>query len=111
MAFAGEDERSMAAYREQVALPADASAVAALSPRYVSPLLGELRVIREPGATWFDFGAWRSEVASSVDEEGRTVFTTISPGVQGYSFVVSRENDRAALSLLGALNHSFVAGP
>lgn len=112
MAFAGEDERSMAAYREQVALPADAAAAAVLSPRYVSPLLGELRVTRESGATWFDFGAWKSEVASSVDEEGRTVFTTISPGVQGYSFVVSWEDGRAALNLIGsAQSHGFVAEP
>lgn len=112
MAFAGEDERSMAAYREQVTLPADPAAAALLSPRYVSPSLGDLRVRREAGATWFDFGAWGSEVASSVDEEGRVVFTTISPGVQGYSFVASTGSGVAELMLQsGSQPHRFVAVP
>lgn len=112
MTFAGEDARSMAAYREQVTVPADPAAAALLSPRYVSPSLGDLRVRREAGATWFDFGAWGSEVASSVDEEGRVVFTTISPGVQGYSFVASTGSGVAELMLQsGSQPHRFVAVP
>jgi hypothetical protein len=36
----------------------------------------------------FDFGEWKSEVASRRNPDGTTSFITISPGVSGFEFVV-----------------------
>ena len=38
--------------------------------------------------TVFDFGEWQSEVASRRNPDGTTSFITISPGVNGFEFVV-----------------------
>ena len=58
--------------------------------RYASPALGEIAVGRDGELTEFDFGEWKSEVASRKNPDGTTSFITIAPGRQGFEFVVGR---------------------
>jgi hypothetical protein len=41
------------------------------------------------GQMVFDFGVWRSRVASRKNDDGTISFLTIDPGVGGYEFVVT----------------------
>ena len=36
----------------------------------------------------FDFGEWKSEVASRKNPDGTISFITLAPGAQGFAFVV-----------------------
>jgi CubicO group peptidase (beta-lactamase class C family) len=77
----------LAADRELLTVPADGEAAAKLSGHYVNAALGSIDVIREEGRTWFDFGEFRSEVASRVNPDGSVSFLTIDPGEDGFEFV------------------------
>lgn len=84
--FAILDRAAVAEERERLTVPADRAAAAVLATEYRSAALGTLRVDREGERIWFDFGGWRSEVASLADGRGGTSFITISPGLAGYVF-------------------------
>jgi hypothetical protein len=78
----------LAAERERFTVPADAAAAAGLAARYKNAALGEIAVSHDGSATRFDFGEWKSEVASRKNPDGTTSFLTIVPGMTGFEFVV-----------------------
>ncbi len=83
----------IAADRKLLTVPADFDEVAKLAPRYRNDALGEIAVTMGgvPSVfvpTVFDFGEWRSEVASRRNPDGTVSFVTITPGVLGFEFVV-----------------------
>ncbi len=81
---------ALAAERKLLTFPADAAESAKLGARYTNAALGEIQVSRENGATIFDFGEWRGEVASRKNPDGSVSFLTTSPGAAGLDFVVGR---------------------
>lgn len=85
---------SLAADRKLLTVPADAGEAGKLAPYYRNEALGEIAVIRERGATAFDFGEWRSQVASRRNPDGTVSFITISPGAGGFEFVVGGGDTR-----------------
>lgn len=78
----------IAADRKTLVVPANAQDAAKLGTRYSNAALGELTVQRTGPKTVFDFGEWKSEVASRRNPDGTMSFITISPGVSGFEFVV-----------------------
>ena len=78
----------IAAERKLLTVPADPSESAKLAPRYASAALGEIAVTRANGATTFDFGEWKSEMASKKNPDGSISFITTAPGISGFEFVV-----------------------
>jgi hypothetical protein len=56
----------------------------------VNPALGEIEVSRSGGATVFDFGEWRSPVASRKNPDGTVSFLTTATGIDGLEFVVRK---------------------
>lgn len=78
----------LAADRELLTVPADDDAASKLGTHYENEALGGIDVIRGGGRTWFDFGEFRSEVASRVNPDGSISFLTIDPGEDGFEFVV-----------------------
>jgi CubicO group peptidase (beta-lactamase class C family) len=87
----------LAAERKLLTVPADPAEVGVLAKRYVNDALGDITVIQESGATLFDFGEWRSEVASRKNPDGTVSFLTIAPGVQGLEFVVGSGDKRTLI--------------
>ena len=69
-------------------VPADASQTAKLAKHYFNAALGNIDVSMSDGKTYFDFGEWKSEVATKKNPDGTTSFMTIRPGVVGFEFVV-----------------------
>ena len=97
---------SLAADRKLLTVPADAGEADKLAPYYSTDALGEIAVTHERGATVFDFGEWRSEVASRRNPDGTVSFLTIAPGVGGFEFVVGR-GDARTLTVRDA-QHEYV---
>jgi CubicO group peptidase (beta-lactamase class C family) len=78
----------LAAERKLLTIPAAAEDAAKLADHYASDALGEITVSRDGPATVFDFGEWRTEVASRHNPDGTVSFLTTAPGIVGFEFVV-----------------------
>ncbi|RYD14390.1 MAG: class A beta-lactamase-related serine hydrolase [Lysobacteraceae bacterium] len=100
-------KETAAAERKRLVVPAGRGDAARLASLYRSAELGSLVVTREGEATWFDFGGWRSEVASRRNDDGSVSFVTISPGEDGFEFVVASPEGERALVLRDA-QHEYV---
>jgi len=96
----------LAAERKLMTVPADAAQSAKLAPHYSNASLGEIAVSRPSGSTLFDFGEWKSEVASRVNPDGTVSFLTTAPGMQGLEFVVGK-GEKKTLTLRDA-QHEYV---
>jgi hypothetical protein len=74
------------------------AAAATLAARYVSPELGEVAVRREVGGVVvFDFGGWRSRVASRANDDGTVSFVPVDPAVRFGQFVAVTRGGRRTL--------------
>jgi CubicO group peptidase (beta-lactamase class C family) len=78
----------LAADRKLMTVPADPALAGQLAARYSNGALGEIAVSRAGGATTFDFGEWKSGVASRRNPDGTLSFLTTAPGIVGFEFVV-----------------------
>ena len=78
----------LAAERKLLTVPADPAESAKLAPHYVNAALGDITVTHPGAATVFDFGEWKSPVASRKNPDGTISYLTIAPGGQGFEFVV-----------------------
>jgi CubicO group peptidase (beta-lactamase class C family) len=87
----------MAADRKLLAVPADPAEAGKLAKRYHSDPLGEIAVSQIGATTVFDFGEWKSEVASRKNPDGTISFITIAPGVGGFEFTVGAGPTRTLL--------------
>jgi CubicO group peptidase (beta-lactamase class C family) len=96
----------MAAERKLLTIPADAGESAKLAARYTNPALGEIAVSRTGGRTVFDFGEWKTEVASRKNPDGTISFITTAPGAQWFPFVVG-SGAKKTLTLRDA-QHEYV---
>jgi CubicO group peptidase (beta-lactamase class C family) len=81
----------LAAERKTLTVPADPAEAGKLAARYQNPALGELIVRHVGPATVFDFGEWKTEVATRKNPDGSVSFVTIAPGVAGQELVVGGE--------------------
>ena len=54
--------------------------------------------MRVGAETRFDFGEWKSAVASRKNDDGTTAFVTIVPGFMGLSFVMDDKDGRRTLT-------------
>jgi CubicO group peptidase (beta-lactamase class C family) len=86
----------IAAERKLLTVPPDPAAVAKLAPRYASDALGEIAVTKGAKAV-FDFGEFKSEVASRSNPDGTVSFLTTIPGFTGLEFVVGGGSDKRTL--------------
>jgi CubicO group peptidase (beta-lactamase class C family) len=86
MVAARNMRQRMALDRKALAVPAAADG---LAPRYRNDALGTLDVTRGPGGVTFDFGEWKSPVASRRNSDGSVSFVTIVPGMTGLEFLAS----------------------
>jgi CubicO group peptidase (beta-lactamase class C family) len=88
----------LAAERRLLTVPADPSQAEKLAPRYANDALGEIAVSRAGGVTTFDFGEFRSEMASRRNPDGTVSFLTIVPGFTGAEFVVGGGEKRTLVT-------------
>ncbi|HEY6909185.1 MAG TPA: serine hydrolase domain-containing protein [Myxococcales bacterium] len=96
-ASARQSRAQIAKERERLTVPAAAEPAGKLARRYRNASLGELAVRREGGATVFDFGEWKSEVASRRNDDGTLSFVTIEPALLGFELVVADRDGKRRL--------------
>ena len=87
----------LAAERKLVTVPADPAEAGKLAPRYHNDALGDIAVSRNQGVTAFDFGEWRSEMATRRNPDGTVSFITTAPGIAGFEFVVGSGGGRTLI--------------
>lgn len=98
---------SIAKERERLVVPADPAESAKLAARYRSSALGELRVSREGSSTIFDFGEWKSPVASRRNDDGTISFLTVAPTLGAFELVAGTRDGKRVLVIRDA-QHEYV---
>jgi CubicO group peptidase (beta-lactamase class C family) len=98
---------SLAKDRERLVVPADAALVARLAKSYSSKDLGGLTVLKQNGITTFDFGEWKSTVASRKNDDATISFITIDPTNDGFEFVVGERQGKRVLVIRDG-QHEYV---
>jgi hypothetical protein len=78
----------LAADRKLLVVPADSTASSNLALHYHNDALGDIDVRHEGGRIVFDFGEFRSDVASRKNPDGSISFLTTAAGIDGFEFVV-----------------------
>jgi CubicO group peptidase (beta-lactamase class C family) len=96
-AQAASHKAEVAKDRERLVVPADPALAAHLAKRYASKELGEISVLNKDGVITFDFGVWKSAVASRKNDDGTISFITIDPTNAGFEFVVDERAGKRAL--------------
>jgi len=92
--------------RRTLVVPPPAQAVASLAPAYISPDLGHITVRQTGDRVIFDFGTWRSEIASRTNEDGTLSFVTIDPGEDGFAFTAGTKAGKKILTIQDG-QHSY----
>jgi len=92
----------LAKERERLVLPPDAAVANGLAKRYWNDALGAIDVRKSGAMRIFDFGEWRSAVASRKNDDGTNSLVTIDPGVSDFPFVVTEHDGKRALILRDA---------
>ncbi len=100
---------SLAADRKLLTVPADARESAKLASHYVNAALGDIAVSKSGDATIFDFGEWKSEVATRRNPDGTISFLTIVPGVTGSEFVAGSGPKQTLIARDGQHEYVFEA--
>jgi CubicO group peptidase (beta-lactamase class C family) len=67
-------------------VPPEPAEVKRLARAYRNAALGEIVVGDGPDGVVFQFGGWRSRMASKLNPDGTTSFISIDPGVRGFEF-------------------------
>ncbi len=98
--------------RERLVSPPASASSAALAGAYASPELGAIKVARDGAKVTFDFGLWKSRVASRVNDDKTISFITTDPTVDGFEFVVAdRGGKRALVTRDGQHEYVYVETP
>jgi CubicO group peptidase (beta-lactamase class C family) len=97
----------LATERKLLVVPANAEDAGKLAAKYSNEALGEIAVTKSGAATVFDFGEWKSEVATKKHPDGSVSFVTIAPGISGVELVVGTANGKRSLVLRDA-QHEYV---
>ena len=98
---------AIAKRRERLVVPADATLVSHLAKHYSSKELGAIDVLTKDGVTTFDFGEWKSTVASRKNDDGTVSFITIDPTNGGFEFVVGERGGKRVLVIRDG-QHEYV---
>jgi CubicO group peptidase (beta-lactamase class C family) len=96
------------ANRKLYTIPADPLLADGLASKYRNESLGNIDIIHYNGSTIFDFGEWKSQMASKVNPDNTVSFVTIDPGMDGFEFVVGTGQKRALILRDAQHEYTFV---
>lgn len=99
---------ALATDRKLLTVPPDPAASGELAARYRNDALGDINVVRDGAKTTFDFGEWRSEVATRREPDGSITFVTISPGITGREFIPGVSGKRTLITRDAQHEYVFV---
>ncbi len=99
--------RSVAQKSKELTVPADPAARRKLATAYENSALGRIDVTSDDHALTFDFGEWKSTVATKNNVDGTISFVTIDPTVSGFEFVAAMREGKRVLVLRDS-QHEYV---
>ena len=94
--------------KKQLTIPPDAAAVGKLAASYTSPALGKLDVIKKGTTVTFDFGEFKSDIATKKNPDGTITFVTITPSLTGLELVPGADGKTLVLHD-AQLDYTFTA--
>lgn len=106
-AAAAQEKAQIAKDRQRLVVPPAADLSAQLAGHYTNADLGQIVVTRNGADVVFDFGAWKSSVASRVNDDKSVSFITINPGMVGFEFVVGTKGGKRTLTIRDS-QHEYV---
>lgn len=106
-AAAKNHKAEVAKERERLVVPADPKEAAKLAKHYVSKDLGALDVSENHGVVTFDFGEWKTTVASRKNDDGTVSFIAIDPAKLGFEFVAGEHDGKRALIIRDGQHEYF----
>jgi hypothetical protein len=106
-ASAARYKAQLAKDRERLQVPADPALVGKLAKNYHSEALGDIRVSGESTKTVFDFGEWKSAVATRKNDDGSVSIITIDPTNDGFEFVIGERGGKRTLTIRDG-QHEYV---
>jgi CubicO group peptidase (beta-lactamase class C family) len=77
------------AMRRRLTVPPEAAPADKLAAHYANAALGHIDVRHQGAGVVFDFGAWRSRVATRREPDGSVSFVTIDPAAAGKVFTMT----------------------
>jgi hypothetical protein len=95
-----------AATRAQLTVPADPAMASQLAAHYRNDSLGDIRVVTSGGGVVFNFGEWRSPLASRRNADGTVSLVTSIPGWR-FEFVPGTAGGKRTLVIRSA-QHEYV---
>lgn len=78
--------------RKKLITPVPKSTTTALAPAYENPDLGGLAITRKGTALMIRATAWKSEAALRKNQDKTRSLVTISPGLDGFDFVIGKDD-------------------
>jgi CubicO group peptidase (beta-lactamase class C family) len=106
-AAAANYKAELAKERERLVVPANPDLVSKLARHYSSTALGDIDVLSDAAGTTFDFGEWKSKVASRKNDDGTISFLTVNPTNMGFEFVAAERSAKRALVIRDG-QHEYV---
>ena len=91
-------QERIAAERKLLTVPADKDAAGKLAAKYANAALGEIAVTRNGDTLVFDFGEFKSPMASRKNPDGTMSFLTIVPGFEGLDLVAGEAAGKRILT-------------
>ena len=107
VANAAQIDAEIAKERPFLTLPPNPAKAGQLASLYTNASLGMIRVLHEGARVFFDFGSWKSEVASRKNDDGTVSFVTTDPGLGGSAFVVTTAGGKRGLTIHDG-QHAYV---
>jgi hypothetical protein len=97
----------IAAERPRLTIPPDPQVTVKLAKHYTNAALGDIVVTADGAARTFDFGGWKSPMASRKNDDGTVAMVTIATGADYITFVVEERDGKHAL-VLRDMQHEYV---
>src|SRR5262249_34497180 len=94
--------------RRRLEIPAQPAVADKLAARYNNSALGGIAVVHTGNDTYFDFGEWKSGMASRRNDDGTTALVTVVPGFDGLSFVMGNDKDGRRTLTFRDAQHRYV---
>ncbi len=111
-ANAKNDKDAIVKERALIMVPADPAVAAQLARRYTNADLGRIDVSGDAAGLVFDFGAWKSHIASRKYPDGTVSLITIDPGEAGFEFAIAKGgNQRELIIRDGQHAYTYVEAP
>jgi CubicO group peptidase (beta-lactamase class C family) len=106
-AGANDFAKNNEAVRKLLTAPADPAEAAKLAKHYTNAALGDIAVTHPGKTTVFDFGEFKTEVATKKNPDGTMSFVTVAPGISDFELVVGEAGGKRTLTVRDA-QHEYV---